>query len=77
MLYSLKDLLGDDVSGKFYLQQLTKAPTPDYKKNFFEIEKILNTKVINHKKYYYVKFLYYPKKFNGYVLADDIKVSKF
>lgn len=68
--------MNDDVQGKFYKEQLTKAPKPDYKKNFFEIEKILSTKVINKKKYFYVKFLYYPSKFNDYVLVDNIVSSK-
>lgn len=68
--------MNDDVKGKFYKEQLTKAPKPDYKKNFFEIEKVIKTKVINKKKYLFVKFLYYPSKFNEYVLMDNVIVSK-
>lgn len=67
--------MGDKLNGKYYKEQLTKAPSPDFKKQFFEVEKILKTKYINKKKYFLVKFLYYPNKFNQYVLAQDIKVS--
>lgn len=75
VLFKLKDLMNDEVKGHFYKEQLTKAPNPNYKKHFFEIEKIIKTKYINKKKYYYVKFLYYPAKFNDYVLASDVKTS--
>lgn len=74
-LYTLIDLLKDPLSGHYYREQLTKAPNINYKKNFFEIEKVISTKYFNKKKYFYVKFLYYPPKFNDYVLASDIKIS--
>ncbi len=67
--------MNDKVSGKYYRQQLTKAPNPEYKNHFFEIEKVLKTKIVKKKKYLFVKFLYYPNKFNDYVLAEDVKVS--
>ncbi len=63
----------DKVEGHFYRQQLTKAPTPDYKKDFFFVEKILSEKTVKGKKYFLVKFLFYPSKFNQYVPAENLK----
>jgi hypothetical protein len=74
-IYSLVDLMKDKVPGHFYAEQLTKAPVPDYKKDFFLVEKILSEKTIKGKKYYLVKFLFYPSKFNEYVLATNITTS--
>lgn len=51
-LFSLIDLMKDPVPGHFYQEQLTKAPSPDYKKDFFEVEKVLQTKTIKKKKYF-------------------------
>jgi hypothetical protein len=42
----------DPVPGHFYQEQLTPAPSPNYKKDFFEVEKILATRTIKKKKYY-------------------------
>jgi hypothetical protein len=72
-LYSLIDLMSDKVPGHFYRQQLTKAPSPNYKKDFFFVEKVISEKTLRGQKYYLVKFLYYPSKFNQYVLAKDMK----
>ncbi len=74
-LYSLVDLMKDDVEGHFYRQQLTKAPAPNYKKDFFFVEKILGEKTLKGQKYYLVKFLYYPSKFNQYVLSENLKTE--
>jgi hypothetical protein len=72
-LYKLKDLLNDEVPGFYYEAQLTKAPDPNYKKDFFEVEKVLGTKTIKGKKFYLVKYLYYPPKFNQYVPEENFK----
>ena len=63
----------DKVQGQFYEKQLLLAPTPDYKKDFFLVEKIIQEKNIRGQKYFLVKFLYYPSKFNQYVPAKNIK----
>ena len=61
--------------GSFYKEQLVKTEKPDYKKNFFEIEKILSSKTVRGKKFFLVKFLYYPSKFNEYVLEENLSGS--
>jgi hypothetical protein len=74
-LFSLVDLMKDNVDGHFYEKQLLAAPAPDYKKDFFFVEKILGSKTVKQKKYVLVKFLYYPSKFNQYVPIENIKTG--
>lgn len=45
VLYRLKDLKGETAKGFYYGEQLIKAPDPNFKKDFFEVEKILKTKI--------------------------------
>ena len=61
--------------GHYYKEQLTKAPKPDYQKDFFFVEKILGEKKVKGKKYYLVKYLYYPSKFNEYVPAENLTTN--
>ena len=63
----------DKIEGHFYKEQLTKAPIPNYKKDFFFVEKIISQKKMHGQKYFLVKFLYYPNKFNEYVPAENLK----
>ena len=71
VLYSLVDLLKKPIEGHFYSDQLTKTQKPK-NESFFLIEKILGHKVVNKKKYFLVKFLYYDDRFNEYVLESDM-----
>ena len=65
-LYTIVDWDGDPITGTFYQQELEKVLVdPD---KTFQIEKVLKTrKRKGHKKEYFVKWLYYPKKFNSWV----------
>ena len=63
----------DPVEGKYYEKQLLRAPTPDYKTDFFFVEKILHIKTVKKQKLALVKFLFYPSKFNQYVPMENIK----
>ena len=72
-VYRLEDLMGELLSGPFYHHELQKIK---YNKNqYFKIdpEKTV-TKTVRGKKMYYVKWLYYPKKFNEWVSAKQMKV---
>ncbi len=42
----------DPFPGHFYREQLTPAPEPNYKTNFFEVEKILEKKQFKKKTFY-------------------------
>jgi len=72
-LYKLIDLLGDDIKQSFYVEQLTKCPAPDYKKKFFEVEKVLKTKTVKKQKFVLVKYLYYPNKFNQWLPITNLR----
>jgi len=63
----------DEVKGHFYSEQLTKCPSPEKKNHFFEIEKVLKTKTIKKTKYLFVKYLYYPNKFNQWIPETNLK----
>lgn len=76
MLYQLQDLMKAPVKGYFYREQLTPAPSPNYKSDYFLVEKILKTKVVKNKKFYYVKFMYYPEKFNQYIPESNLKIGE-
>ena len=65
----------DKVPGHYYFEQLTKAPKPDYKSDFFLVETILDTKTVRGKKYYFVKFLYYPSKFNQFIPVENLRTG--
>jgi len=62
-LFELVDLQKSPVKGKFYAQELTKS-LPPREVDYFFIERVLKTRKIKGKKEYFVKFLYYPNKFN-------------
>ncbi len=69
------DLLKDPLPGHYYKEQLTLAPKPDYKNDFFAIEKVIKTMKKKKKKYYLVKYLYYPSKFNQFIPEENLKIG--
>ena len=66
VLYYLEDLKGEEVPRAYYAQELhlTKAPREG---EFFDIEKVLDTRLVNGKKQFKVKFKGYPNKYNQWV----------
>ena len=72
-MYSLVDLMKDKVTGHFYQEQLTPAPVPEYQKDFFLVEKILGQKTVKGQKFFLVKFLFYPSKFNQYIPESNFR----
>jgi hypothetical protein len=69
--------MNDRLKGFYYEKQLTKATKPNYKKDYFFVERVLREQIIKGEKFFEVKFLYYPDKFNLLVPAKDIKTSVF
>ena len=63
--YSIVDLMGEEIKGTFYEQELQKA-----KQQTFRIEKII--KRDNKKKMALVKWSGYPDKFNSWVSLKDL-----
>ena len=72
-LYTLVDLQGDKYGAYYYSWQLTKTSKPNYKKDFFLVEKVLDEKIEKGIKYLKVKYLYYGPKFNQWVPASNIQ----
>jgi AAA+ superfamily predicted ATPase len=66
----------DSYPGNYYEKQLTRAPTPNFKHDFFSVEKVLGQKTVKNKKYFLVKFLFYPSKFNQYIPEENLKVGE-
>lgn len=64
----------DRVPGHFYKEELVRAPEVENKNHFFEIEKILRKKKVNDILYYYVKYLFYPSKFNEWICSENMKI---
>ncbi|GBM14161.1 hypothetical protein AVEN_60986-1 [Araneus ventricosus] len=57
LVYRVKDLLGEDIQGTFYAQELQKVE----RNNHFPIEKISRKCIKNNSSEYFVKFKGYPK----------------
>ena len=69
-VYRLKDYDNEDITGSFYQKELQKVDLDE--NNMFKIESILKTRGKGKQKQYFVKWLYWPKKFNSWVKASDI-----
>lgn len=65
--------MGAPIKGYFYREQLTIAPNPNFKNDFFEVEKVLAKKTIKKKTYLLVKYLFYPSKFNQWIPIENLK----
>ena len=63
--YSIRDLAGEDIKGKFYEPELQKVSKHD--DELFVVERILKTRKRNGKVEYLVKWRSYPDKFNSWV----------
>lgn len=74
-LFQLKDLQGDNYPGFYYRQQSKKSVAPNYKKDYFSVERVIKKKV-KKEWFYYCKFLYYPPKFNMWINEKDLKFGK-
>jgi len=59
-LYKVEDLLGDQVDGSFYEEQLQASPYDPRANDYWVVEKIIKTRIRNNKKEYFVKFQHYP-----------------
>lgn len=74
VLYYISDVMNHPVPGSFYEQQLFRAPKPDLtNSDFFQIDKVVFNRKFKGKKYYFVKFLFYPDKFNKYVTLKELR----
>jgi hypothetical protein len=69
-VYELEDLSGETIRGSFYEQNMhATSETPSGE---FLVEKVLEEKIVNRKKFYLVKFLGYSSKRNQWIPAENI-----
>lgn len=69
-VYRLKDYNGEDITGTFYQSELQKVDLRE--DDMWKIEKILKTRGKGRNKQYFVKWLYWPKKFNSWINATGV-----
>lgn len=69
-IYRLKDYNRDEIQGTFYQSELQKIDVND--NDLWKVEKILKSKGKGRNKQYFVKWLYWPKKFNSWINASDL-----
>ena len=69
-VYRLKDLMGEELIGTFYNSEIIKITAKD--NPMYTIEKILKSKTVRGKKMVFVKWLYYPRKFNSWLEASAV-----
>jgi hypothetical protein len=62
-VYKIEDLLGEEIKGYFYEEELQKTNLKD----FAIVEKIIKERKIKGKKMYFVKYDGYPEKFNEWI----------
>lgn len=71
VVYTLKDLKNEPITGTFYeneLQKVSYDPTTKYK-----IDKILRTRFSGNRKEVLVKWRGYPDKFNSWISVSELK----
>jgi hypothetical protein len=70
-MYRLKDLKDDIIKGLFYTAELQKVNKNE--NSLWFIERIMRKRKRNKKLQYLVAWQGFPKKFNSWVDADDVK----
>lgn len=71
LVYTIKDLEGETITGTFYaseLQKVTYLPSTKYK-----IDKIIRSRRIGSRKEVLVKWQGYPNKFNSWIPASSLE----
>lgn len=67
-VYKIKDLMGEDIKGTFYSQELQRVEGKDE----FPVEKVLKKRRRKRTVEYFVKFKGYPEKFNAWIPASSM-----
>ena len=70
-VYRLQDHNGEELTGTFYNNELLLTGLDD--DQLFKIEKVLKTRGRGARKEYFVKWLYWPTKFNSWINASDVE----
>lgn len=71
VVYTLKDLQNETITGTFYEKELQKVSHDSSSK--YKIDKILSTRYSGLRKELLVKWKGYPNKFNSWILASSLE----
>ena len=71
-VYRLTDLQGDEIKGGWYTSELIPLDI-DPANVTYKIEKVLKTRGKGRNKQYFVKWKFYPKKFDSWIKASDLQ----
>jgi len=69
MQYKLNDESGEQVEGSFYREEIQVVDKPEE----YRIEEVVQTKRVNGRKQYLIKWLGYPASFNSWISEDAIR----
>lgn len=69
-IYRLVDLEDEEIKGTFYQSEIQRVDIDP--NQTWTVEKVLKTRGKGRNKQYFVKWKYYPNKFNSWVNASDI-----
>ena len=71
-VYQLEDIAGDEVTGRFYPEELQAVTARD--DDVYKIQKVLQSrKRKNHPKEFLVRWLGWPQKFDSWVTEDELE----
>ena len=74
-VYKLKNFdSSENIQGTFYQEEIQKIKVPADK--LYKIDKIISTKKVRGKRFYYVSWAGWLKQYNSYVSSKDIKHLK-
>ena len=74
VVFYIRDLLGEEIRGSFYRQQLQKAMVRDT--DLYQYEKVIGRKTVKGRKYYQIRWAYYSKKFDEWVTKQQFSMLK-
>lgn len=67
-MYTLKDLKDETIKGNFYPEELSLV-----KGEVYIVEKIVREKMVNRKKWFFVKWEGFPEEYNSWVKKEDLQ----
>ena len=70
-MYKLKDLMNESIKGLFYTKELQKVNKDE--NSLWFIQRIIRKRRRNKKLPYFVEWQEFPKTFNSWIDADDVK----
>ena len=78
-MYQLKDLDNEKIQGKFYTEELQMVSIniremEKKKGKVYEVDQVLDTKIVNGKKQYLIRWKYYPESQNSW--EKNLKTTK-